>query len=80
MQPVLGRGSIDEPMTFEVGLIIDNKYTCIYYLWFDTSQLSYQCVHIIYAKTNCAEGLYFSAFIDVMVWLCIIYIYICILL
>ena len=50
MQTVLEQGSIDKPLTFDVGLI----------------QLSfYQCVHLIHAtfQSNCAEGLqHFSAF------------------
>ena len=49
--PVLGRGSIDKPLTFDVG-------------WIYTTQLSYQCVHLIHAtlQSNCAKGLHFSAF------------------
>ena len=49
MQPVLEGGSIDKPLTFDVGLI----------------QLSFIPVcHLIYAtfQSNCAEGLHFSAF------------------
>ena len=52
MQTVLKQGSIDEPLTFDVGLI----------------QLSFiisnQSVHLIHAtfQSNCAEGLHFSAF------------------
>ena len=32
--------------------------------WFDTTQVSYHCVHLIHAtfQSNCAEGLHFSAF------------------
>ena len=50
MQLVLERGSIDKPLTFDVGLI----------------QLSfhiYQSVHLIHAtfQSNWAEGLHFSA-------------------
>ena len=59
MQPVLERGSIDKPLTFNVGLI--------------QLSFSYQCVQLIHAKllfnpnvaifqSNCAEGLHFSAF------------------
>ena len=51
MQPVLERGSIDKPLTFDVGLI----------------QLSFipvcSPIYIIHAfQLNCAEGLHFSAF------------------
>ena len=49
MQPVLERGSIDKPLTFDGGLI----------------QLSFiQSVHLIHAtfQSNCAEGVHFSAF------------------
>ena len=48
MQPVLERGSIDKPLTFDVGLI----------------SVSYQSVHLIHAtfQSNCAEGLHFSVF------------------
>ena len=49
MQPVLEQGSIDNPLTFDVGLI----------------QLSFiQSVHLIHVafQSNCAEGLHFSAF------------------
>ena len=52
MQTVLEQGSIDKPLTFDVGLI----------------QLSFVPVsesdHLIHAtfQSNCAEGLHFSAF------------------
>ena len=49
MQPVLERGSIDKPLTFDVGLI----------------QLSFiPSVDLIHAtfQSNCAKGLHFSAF------------------
>ena len=48
MQTVLEQGSIDKPLTFDVGLI----------------QLSFIPVHLIHAtfQSNCAEGLHFSAF------------------
>ena len=49
MQPVMEGGSIDKPLTFDVGLI----------------QLAlYKSVHLIHATShsNCAEGLHFSAF------------------
>ena len=60
MQFVLERGSIDKPLTFDVGLIQLSFYI-------------YQCVHLIHAKvfstnnvtilrSNYAEGLHFSAF------------------
>ena len=60
MQPVLERGSIDKPLTFDIGLI----------------QLSsYQCVHLIHAtfQSNCSEGLHFSAFHSVCVSVCFPY-------
>ena len=49
MQTVLEQGSIDKPLTFDVGLI---------------NSVSYQSVHLIHAtfQSNCAEGLHFSAF------------------
>ena len=37
-----------------VGFVIDNKYTCIYYLWFR--------VHGHIFQSNCDKGLHFSAF------------------
>ena len=47
MQLVLERGSIDKPLTFDVG--------------FDTTQFSYQCVHLIHAKVFSIQMLqYFS--------------------
>ena len=50
MQPVLEPGSIEKPLTFDIGLIY-------------TTRLSYQCVHLIpILQSNCAEGLHFSAF------------------
>ena len=54
MQTVLEQGSIDKPLTFDVGLI----------------QLGFkpQSVHLIHAtfQSNCAEGLHFSAFITIV--------------
>ena len=49
MQTVLEQGSIDKPLTFDVGLI---------------NSVSYQSVQLIHAtfQSNCAEGLHFSAF------------------
>ena len=49
MQPVLERGSIDKPLTFDIGLI---QHSFI------------QSVHLTHAtfQSNCAEGLHFSAF------------------
>ena len=49
MQPVLERDSIDNPLTFDVGLI---------------HSVSYQCVHLIHAtfQSNCTEDMHFSAF------------------
>ena len=49
MQPVLERGSIDKPLTFDVVLI---------------QLISYQSVHLIHTtfQSNYAEGLHFSAF------------------
>ena len=46
---MLEQGSIDKPLTFDVGLI---------------HSVSYQSVHLIHAtfQSNCAEGLHFSAF------------------
>ena len=51
MQTVLEQGSIDKPLTFDVGLI-------------QLSFIQYQSVHLIHAtfQSNCAEGLHFSAF------------------
>ena len=50
MQTVLEQGSIDKPLSFDVGLI--------------QLSFSYQSVHLIHAtfQSNCAEGLHFSAF------------------
>ena len=47
MQTVLEQGSIDKPLTFDVGLI---------------NSVSYQSDHLIHAtfQSNCAEGLHFS--------------------
>ena len=45
MQLVLERGSIDKPLTFDI----------------DTTQFSYQCVHLIHAKVFSIQMLqYFS--------------------
>ena len=54
MQTVLEQGSIDKPLTFDVGLIIDSIYNSV----------SYQSDHLIHAtfQSNCVEGLHFSAF------------------
>ena len=46
MQPVLKRGSIDNPLTFDAGLI---------------QLFSYQCVHLIHA-TYFSQIAHFSAF------------------
>ena len=48
MQTVLEQGSIDKPLTFDVGL----------------NSVSYQSVYLIHAtfQSNCVEGLHFSAF------------------
>ena len=51
MQPVLERGSIDKPLTFNVGLI---------------SYQSVHLIHAIF-QSNCAEGLHFSAFFITLV-------------
>ena len=49
MQPVLERGSIDKPLTVDVGLI----------------QLSFIPVCSATFQSNCTEGLHFSAFTSV---------------
>ena len=61
MQPVLERGSIDKPLTFDVGFI-------------QVSFHIYQSVHLIHAtfQSNCAQGLHFSAFIVLFVFFVVI--------
>ena len=57
MQPVLERGSIDKPLTFDVGLIQLSFHTSLFTL-----------IHATF-QSNCAKGLHYSAFIIYVVLL-----------